>query len=199
MIVNGVGYSLILKISFNLVYLQEEPDFWLELPRSFSFTAARLSLTTIRWSQTNFEYDDAWKQQFCDRFLKPTSRFELPLNMSSLCGLGPVDFLSRFKCRLLLILTLFHWNQICLETCPFQICQFKFARSMHPDYCRHVTVSSSRRQLYDKVFSRYKVKITRGTRQWQDVAQAQKPTRWLALRGGELLLQLDCTFEWNID
>ena len=94
---------------------------------------------------------------------------------------------------------LFHWNQIYRETCPFHICQFKFARSMHPDYCRHVTVSSSRRQLYDKVFSRYKVKITRGTRQWQDVAQAQKPTRWLALRGGKLLLLLDWTFEWNIN
>ena len=46
---------------------KEEPDFWLELPRSFSFTAAR---------------------------------FELPLNMSSLVELGPVDYLSRCLHRL---------------------------------------------------------------------------------------------------
>ena len=61
---------------------QEEPDFWLELPRSFSFNSAR---------------------------------FELPLDMSSLMNMTPVQYLSR-----------------------------------------HVTVSSSRRQLYDKVFSRYR-------------------------------------------
>ena len=59
---------------------QEEPDFWLELPRSFSFNSAR---------------------------------FELPLDISSLSGMTPVQYLAR-----------------------------------------HVTVSSSRRQLYDKVFSR---------------------------------------------
>ena len=61
---------------------REEPDFWLELPRSFSFNSAR---------------------------------FELPLDMSSLMSMTPVQYLSR-----------------------------------------HVTVSSSRRQLYDKVFSRYR-------------------------------------------
>ena len=55
----------------------EEADFWLELPRTFSFTSAR---------------------------------FELPLDMSSLAGMEPVDFLAR-----------------------------------------HVTVTTSRRQLYDKV------------------------------------------------
>ena len=61
---------------------REEADFWLELPRTFSFTAAR---------------------------------FELPLDMSSLSSMTPVDYLSR-----------------------------------------HVTISSSRRQLYDKVFTRHR-------------------------------------------
>lgn len=61
---------------------REESDFWLELPRTFSFTSAR---------------------------------FELPLDMNSLVSMTPVDYLSR-----------------------------------------HVTISSSRRQLYDKVFSRHR-------------------------------------------
>ena len=59
-----------------------EADFWLELPRTFSFTAAR---------------------------------FELPLDINSLSGMTPVDYLSR-----------------------------------------HVTISSSRRQLYDLVVSRHR-------------------------------------------
>ena len=58
----------------------EEPDFWLELPRSFSFNSAR---------------------------------FELPLDISCLSKMTPVQYLAG-----------------------------------------HVTVSSSRRQLYDKVYSR---------------------------------------------
>ena len=56
---------------------KEEADFWLELPRTFSFTSAR---------------------------------FELPLDMSSLVNMTPVEYLSK-----------------------------------------HVTITSSRRQLYDKV------------------------------------------------
>ena len=59
---------------------REEPDFWLELPRTFSFTSAR---------------------------------FELPLDIASLVSMTPVNYLSS-----------------------------------------HVTVNSSRRQLYDKVFTR---------------------------------------------
>ena len=59
---------------------REEPDFWLELPRTFSFTSAR---------------------------------FELPLDIASLVVMTPVSYLSS-----------------------------------------HVTVNSSRRQLYDKVFTR---------------------------------------------
>ena len=59
---------------------REEPDFWLELPRTFNFTSAR---------------------------------FELPLDIGSLVVMSPVDYLSS-----------------------------------------HVTVNSSRRQLYDKVFTR---------------------------------------------
>ena len=56
---------------------KEEADFWLELPRTFSFTSAR---------------------------------FELPLDMSSLVNMTPVEYLAK-----------------------------------------HVTITSSRRQLYDKV------------------------------------------------
>ena len=62
---------------YGVLYRREESDFWLELPRTFSFTAAR---------------------------------FELPLDMAELASLTPVQFLAR-----------------------------------------HVTISSSRRQLYDKV------------------------------------------------
>ena len=61
---------------------KEEADFWLELPRTFSFTSAR---------------------------------FELPLDLGSMANTTPVQYLSR-----------------------------------------HVSVSSSRRQLYDKVFTRHR-------------------------------------------
>ena len=60
------------------------------------------------WQQSRWR----WKATK-NRFRKPTARFELPLNMNSLCGLGPVDFLSRFKCWNLLI---FPWNQLFLNS-----------------------------------------------------------------------------------
>ena len=117
-------------------------------------------------------------------------RFELPLNMSSLCGLGPVDFLSRLECQsftdshlfigtILSVenMNIYHppslqpvyqfivsvcfqelFTQIILLVYPVCIPQCYIHLWWHFSiaYSRHVTVSSSRRQLYDKVFSRHK-------------------------------------------
>ena len=80
---------------------REEADFWLELPRTFSFTSARFDQAEI-----------SKRLKMKDNM---NIRFELPLDMNTLVGMEPVDFLAR-----------------------------------------HVTVTTSRRQLYDKVNLRYR-------------------------------------------
>ena len=66
--------------------------------------------------------------------------------MSSLCDLGPVDYLSRWSDI---------WSGLDVF-CNVVFCNVLFSLLLKPTPFRHVTVSSSRRQLYDKVFSRHR-------------------------------------------
>ena len=95
----------ILQIHYDNNFLTDfENQLWQQFWRS--------TMTTI-FTILKISFDNNFENPLWQDFWKLTSRFELPLNMSSLCGLGPVDFLSRFKSPFYLFIFLFGYNFKC--------------------------------------------------------------------------------------